>query len=77
MMDCVTGGMGNLWGLIGFMQMMGLAIVVALGVIWLARRSGGASPTTETPLDLLKRRLAQGEVTPEEFSAMKRQLQES
>ena len=84
MMDCngmmqggMMGGMMTLWGLIGFVLLVGLAAVVALGVIWLMRRSGGVSPATETPLEVLKRRLAQGEVTPEQFNAMKRQLQES
>lgn len=82
MMDCMMGGMMQggmmtLWSLIGFVLLVGLAAVVALGVTWLVRRSGGVSPATETPLEVLKRRLAQGEVTPEEFSTMKRQLQES
>ncbi len=80
MMDCngmMQGGMMGGMMLIGFVLLVGLAAVVALVVIWLVRRSGGVNPATETPLEVLKRRLAQGEVTPEEFSAMKRQLQES
>ena len=79
MMDCngmMQGGMMGGMMLIGFLLLVGLAAVVALGVTWLVRRSGGVNPATE-PLEVLKRRLAQGEITPEEFSAMKRQLQES
>jgi uncharacterized membrane protein len=82
MMDCMMGGMMQggmmgLWGLIGLVLLVGLAAVVALGVIWLVRRSGSVSPATETPLEILKRRLAEGEITPEQFNTMKHELQES
>ena len=86
MMDCMMGGMMQggmmggmmtLWGLIGFLLLVGLGAVVAFGVVWLMRRSGSVSPATETPLEALKRRLAQGEVTSEQFDAMKRQIQEN
>jgi uncharacterized membrane protein len=73
----MMGGMMTLWSLIGFVLLAGLAAVVGLGVIWLVRRSSSMSSSPEAPLEILKRRLAQGEITVEQFSAMKRQLQES
>ena len=84
MVDCnsmmqggmMQGGMMTLWGLIGFVLLVGLAAVVALGVIWLVRRTGSANSATEIPLEILKRRLAQGEITSEQFTTLKQQLQE-
>jgi len=85
-MDCMMGGMMQgsmmgglmtLWVLLGLVLLAGLAAVIVLMVIWLVRRSDGVRPSTETPLEVLKRRLVQGEITLEEFSAMKRHLQES
>lgn len=50
---------------------------VVLLVVWLARNAGrtalGAS-TGESPLDILKARYAKGEITKEQFDAIKRDL---
>lgn len=87
-MDCMSdmmnggmmGGTMALWGLFAFVLLIGLITAVVLGVTWLVRRgsesTGAATKTTETPLEILKRRLAQGEITFEQFETMKRQLQE-
>jgi len=79
------GGMMGPWmmGGFGFMgPILMLLFVAALvgAVVWLvqtASRSGGpAAPMggAETPLDILKRRYASGEITKKEFEAMKRDL---
>ncbi len=50
---------------------------IVLLVVWLARNAGrtalGASPT-DAPLDILKARYAKGEITKEQFDAIKRDL---
>ena len=53
----------------------GIAAVVAV-VAWTARGSGQQAQSTETPLAILKRRYAQGEISSEQFEAAKRQLSE-
>jgi putative membrane protein len=79
------GSMMGPWmmGGFGFMgPILMLLFVAALvgAVVWLvqtASRSGGpAAPMggAETPLDILKRRYASGEITKKEFEAMKRDL---
>ncbi len=88
MMDCMSGMMQGggmmgtmvLWGLLALVLLIGLITAVVLGIIWLARRAsestGLSTKSTETPLEILKRRLAQGEITLEQFETMKHQLQE-
>jgi len=50
-------------------------VITALvyGVRWLRRSSGPASPTT--PLEIIQARYARGELTRQEFEAMRRDLQ--
>ena len=64
------------WG-IGMMLMMlvfwGLIIVgLVLGIRWLVTQ--GKEPRTDSPLDILKRRYARGEIDRDEFEAKKRDL---
>ncbi len=50
---------------------------VVLLVVWLARNAGRTTltaPAGESPLDILKVRYAKGEITKEQFDAMKRDL---
>ena len=55
-------------------------VLVIVGVVLvinsLVRRGGVALSTgpTETPLDILKRRLAKGEITMEQYEALKKEL---
>ena len=58
-----------------------LLIAGVIGLIaWLLRGGGGApgltttQPSGETPLDILKMRYAQGEITKEQFEQLKRDL---
>ena len=57
-------------------------LILAVVVIYLIsqqRKAGGpftqSSPPTETPLDILKKRYAAGEITKEQFETMKKDLQ--
>lgn len=81
------GGMMGPWmmggyGIVGaVLGVLFLAVVIGGGV-WLVQSlahgsSGGAAlPRSETPVDILKRRYAAGEITKEQFDAMKRDVAE-
>jgi putative membrane protein len=60
-----------------FMGMI-LFIVFMVAVVWWLTKGGGArdrgTPTRESPLDILKRRYAGGEITKEQFEVMKKDL---
>jgi putative membrane protein len=70
--DHMDGGWG--WGM-AVLMLIALVAVVAL-VVWVVRSSGGAHAQAthavggghaETPMQVLDRRLAAGEVTPEDY----------
>ena len=72
-------GMHYMWGPwgIGMMLMMlvfwGLIIVVlVLGIRWLVTQ--GREPRPDSALDILRQRYARGEITKEQFEAMKQEL---
>jgi putative membrane protein len=70
------GHMMNYWG--GGVVMW-LLLLVAVGVLVYflvkASQAGGLRPTLpETPLDILKKRYARGEITKEQFDQMKKDL---
>jgi putative membrane protein len=51
---------------------------IVLLVVWLARNAGrasGGAPSRESPLDILKARYAKGEITKEQFDAIRRDLE--
>jgi len=65
------GGGGWFW-----MTMVGMLLFwggVAALVVWLARRSSSA-PHVDGAMDILRRRLAAGEITPEDFEKTKKTL---
>ncbi len=62
-------GWGGWFGMISFWVLLVVAIVLA--VQWGRGRGFGG----ETPLDVLKKRYARGEITKEEFERMKRDLE--
>jgi putative membrane protein len=74
------GGYGfNPLGLILSLVLWALIISgIVLLVVWLARSANGGGSliaSSESPLDILKRRYARGEVTKEQFDAIKRDLE--
>ena len=60
-------------GVLGAVVVIGVIAAVVVVVARLARSTGQPG---ETPLAILKRRYAQGEVSSEQFEAAKRQLSE-
>lgn len=74
------------WGMGGMMFMMPvmfiLAIAIIFMVIFMVRRIGGGGSdfltphtTYETPMDILKKRYARGEIDREEFERRKKDLE--
>lgn len=71
------------YGQFGFggIFMMVLAVIVIAVVIYLVVRSNGTSdnqrffPSEEKPLDILKRRYANGEISEEQYNSMKKKLE--
>ena len=53
-------------------------VLVVLGVFRLSQARGtGETRKTETPLEILKKRYASGEITIEKFNQMKKDLEDS
>lgn len=71
-------GMGFGWGMgLGWLFFILFWVLIILGVLYLIKliAGGGRSKTTEeTPLDILKRRYAKGEISKEDFEKMKEDL---
>jgi len=75
----MMGGFG--FPFIGGIVMILFWVLIIGGVVWfvqsLARSSGGSgigAPAGESPLDILRRRYAKGEITKEQFEEMRRDL---
>jgi len=70
------GHMMNSWGGAAVMWILLLIVIVVL--IWFLVRGSGTggfqSTPRETPLDILKKRYARGEITKEQFDEMKKDL---
>ena len=75
--------MGDGWGwwmVFGWIWMIGLVVLVVWVVSSLSRPGTGREPerpndTRATPLEILERRYAGGEISDEQFERMRRQLQ--
>jgi putative membrane protein len=59
-----------------FMILFWAAVVVAIVLVvrYVAKTSHGSQGQTESPLDILKKRYAKGELTKEQFDKMKEDL---
>ena len=72
MMDFGYFGNGGM-----FMGMLLIVILVVAAIFWFAReaKSKTNSVSGETPLDILKKRYAGGEITKDEFDRVKKDLE--
>jgi putative membrane protein len=74
------GSSGWLWWMpMGLMMLLfwGLAIVALVLLVrwlWTQNQPHTAAPPAETPLDVLKKRYARGEITKEEFDRIKQDI---
>jgi putative membrane protein len=62
---------------LGWLFMIIFWVLIILGIVYLIKliaRGGRRKQLDETPMDILKRRYAKGEVTKEEFEKMKDDL---
>jgi putative membrane protein len=64
--------MGFLMMLFGFLIFVGILLLIIWVVVRFARQSGGI--IGESPLDVLKKRYARGEISQEEYERMKTEL---
>jgi len=64
------------WYWFGWVFILALLVLLIAAVVWMIRATRRPRPTVgpETPLSILQRRLARGEVSPEQFETIKRQL---
>ncbi|MBI4345099.1 MAG: SHOCT domain-containing protein [Euryarchaeota archaeon] len=61
------------WMLLGLVFMVLFWAAVILLILWLYKQlKGGAPATSESALDILKKRYAKGEITREEFELMRK-----
>lgn len=78
---CGPGGCA--FGPWGWIMMLAMVVfwllfiggIIAL-VVWALRAYGPSSRSTETPMDILNKRYARGEITQEEYERMKREVSE-
>ena len=61
------------WWLMGLFMLLAVVVLIAL-VVWVARsatihKPGSPAPQPDTPLQILDRRLAEGDVTPEDYES--------
>ncbi|MBI5072222.1 SHOCT domain-containing protein [Candidatus Woesearchaeota archaeon] len=78
-MDNMMGGgsmmgydYGNYWYWSIFWILFFIAVICF--IVWIIYRFGIKNPASETPLNILKKRFAQGEITKKEFETMKKKL---
>jgi uncharacterized membrane protein len=74
--------MGVVAVVLGLLLFFGLLILLGLVIVWVVRQSRREGPGTgpsvaeEDPLEMARRRLATGEITVEEFEAIRDRLEE-
>lgn len=65
-------GYGGMFMWVLFLILIGLLVYF---IIQAAKTKGQAQTQTESPLDILKKRYARGEITKEDFDRMKKDLE--
>ncbi|MFQ5846515.1 MAG: SHOCT domain-containing protein [Candidatus Methylomirabilales bacterium] len=73
------GWLGSGYGLFGMLLMLLFWVLIIVGVVlivrWLIGEARSSQPgSSETPLDILKKRYARGEIDKEQFENIKRDL---
>jgi putative membrane protein len=73
------GMMGGGWSIFGWLFMILFWAAIILAIIWLYKQIRGPTveptATGESPVDILKKRYASGEITKEQFEKMKKELE--
>ncbi|MBI5420551.1 MAG: SHOCT domain-containing protein [Deltaproteobacteria bacterium] len=69
------GGMG-LWMALAMISWLVLVVGVVLLAVWVVRKfaTGAGEKAEESPLDILKKRYARGEISREEYEEKKRDI---
>ena len=62
------------WYWFGWVFILALLVLLIAAAVWMIRATRRSAPASETPLNILQRRLARGEVSSEQFETIKRQL---
>lgn len=68
------GSWGCVWGMHGFWWLFWLAVTVMFAIL-LMRAAGREQRPAETPLELLRRRFAAGEINAQEYEQRKAALE--
>lgn len=71
------GGLGLVGLILNLVLFVGVLVVLGGGALWLVRRLGRGAPSAAAgvdPLDVARRRLAAGEITPTEFEELRERL---
>lgn len=71
-----TMGYDMMYGYNWIFMLFGMLLIVGIVLltVWLFRQSGARRDREETPLEILKKRYAKGEIDKEEFEQKKRDL---
>ncbi|HUF37579.1 MAG TPA: c-type cytochrome, partial [Anaerolineales bacterium] len=64
------------WSILGWVLSLVGVVAIVLAVVWVVRRGRNTREPEDTPLEILKRRYAKGELTGDQFEQMKRRLVE-
>ena len=62
------------WYWFGWVFLLALVVLLVAAIVWMIRATRRQAVGAETPLSILQRRLARGEVSLEQFETIKRQL---
>ena len=76
MMDGGMMGGNMLMMVISVLLFIGFVVIIVLAVLWVIRRRRGRDQAAESPLEILKRRYARGEIDAEQYETIKGELEE-
>ena len=75
-----SGALGIVGPFLGLLFFLGLLVLLAVGAMWLVRRlrvaPSASSSARAGALDLVRQRLASGEITADEYRGIRRELLE-